>query len=46
MKKVNTEFEELLMTRTEGRLLEQLTVKLFVGIQYGSVYDTRGTTLH
>ena len=27
MKKINTEFEELMLTKTEGKMIEQLTVR-------------------
>lgn len=30
MKKINKEFEELMFTKTEGRMIEQLTVSLYM----------------
>lgn len=35
MKKVNKEFEELMFTRTEGRIIEQLTVKYISVVHIG-----------
>ena len=35
MKKMNKEFEELMFTKTEGRMIEQLTVIFFL-ISYNS----------
>jgi len=31
MRKINKEFAELMMTKTEGRMIEQLTVSLSAG---------------
>ena len=31
MKKINKEFAELMLTKTEGRMIEQLTVSLSAG---------------
>lgn len=44
MKKVNKEFEELMFTRTEGRIIEQLTVKYISVVYYYRNEGGEGTS--